>query len=143
MEEEQDPSFMEDSMRGSQVPAASSNKAVKATSAPWLPCCMNRPAHARNYLQTHRNRLETHSQHSQNLLSRTAFETQYNQTPGAEQAQKGSFLTVTASTLESFCWHRYLGQGSRLLSQQKACRALGAEMFNPYGKQHLVVACSN
>ena len=56
--------------------------------------------------------------------------------------EKYSFLTVTASALESFCWHRYPGQGSTHLSQQKVCRALGAELLNPHGKQHLVVACS-
>lgn len=31
---------------------------------------------------------------------------------------KYSFLTVTASALRRFCWHRYPGQGSTHLSQQ-------------------------
>lgn len=85
---------MEDSTRGSQVPAVSSNKAVKLL--------LHEQACPREKWVTN-----TQNQTGDPFLAQpeptqqaTALETQYSQIPGAMQAQKCSFLTIMHQHLE-------------------------------------------
>lgn len=70
----------------------------------------------------------------------SSFETPVKADPRG--IRKYSFLTVTASALGRFCWHRYPGQGSTHLSQQGLSWALGAEFLTPQGKQCLMKTCA-
>lgn len=108
-------------------------------SAPWLSHCRRGSAHTKNSQQTQENRWVTHSQLTQNH-TKSAFETPVKADPRG--IRKYSFLTVTASALGRFCWHRYPGQGSTHLSQQGLSWALGAEFLTPQGKQCLMKTCA-